>query len=59
MDTGYDWRERECCASDEHAATPSESDTETASRVDSAQSDAHPAAALGRIMVMGFHIIRL
>jgi len=59
MDTRYDWSERECCASEEHAATPSESDTETASRGSSAEADARPATRSGRVMVIGFRVIRV
>ena len=60
MDTRYDWDEQECCASDVHAATSSESATDTTSRGDNAQSDARPVAApLGRVMVIGFRIIRV
>lgn len=59
MDTRDDWREWECCSPDEHAATPSDSDIDTASVGDKALSDVRAAAPPVRIMVIGFTVIRL
>jgi hypothetical protein len=56
VDTRDDRHEWEC-ASDEHTATPSDSDTGSCG--DSSASDARPAAHSGRIMVIGFGVIRL
>jgi len=59
MDTRDDWREWERCACDETEATAGDWDTETQTRGDAATSDMRPVARTGRVMVIGFSVIRL
>jgi len=58
MDTRDDWREWERCACDETQVAASDWETETQTRGDDAASDARPSGQQGRVMVIGFHVIR-
>jgi hypothetical protein len=59
MNKRDDWRDRERCACDEPQAAALGWETESQPRNDTAASDARPSAHQGRIMVIGFQVIRV
>ena len=59
MDRQDDWRSWESCACDETQAAASGWETESQARTDDAVSDARASGEQGRIMVIGFTVIRI
>ena len=59
MDRREDWREWERCSCDEAQTAAGDWDAETQARNDDAASDARASGVQGRIMVIGFHVIRV
>ena len=59
MDRRDDWRETENCFFDATCASENEWNIDTPPRDDHTASDARPSGDQGRIMVIGFHVIRV
>jgi len=60
MDRRDDWRDSECHFFDATCASDNEWNIDATPRAnDAATSDARPSAPQGRIMVIGFHVIRV
>jgi hypothetical protein len=59
MDRQDEWRDWESCACDEAQTAPSDWATDSQPRTDGATFDARPVGQHGRIMVIGFHVIRV
>jgi hypothetical protein len=59
MDRRDDWRETENCFFDATCASENEWKIDTTSRTNNVTPDARPSGKQGRIMVIGFHVIRV
>jgi hypothetical protein len=59
MDKPDDWLESENCFFDATCTSENEWNVDTTSRDDAAASDARPSTRQGRIMVIGFSVIRV
>ena len=59
MDRHNDWRESDCRFFDATCASDNEWNVDAPPRDDHAASDARPSTDQGRIMVIGFSVIRV
>ena len=59
MDRRDDWRESESCFFDATRTSDNEWNADTTARANDAAPDARPSTQQGRIMVIGFSVIRV